>query len=126
MFYWASSAHELITIVKHLEPLVAELEEDEAARFRKAIDSLLNGLKESDQLLDDNREQLNSLLQGSEVRWWGTFDELVGGDTEFARGLRDLFWSGEDDEGVDDGDLERPIPSEQLADFAEFLAGYGY
>ena len=57
---------------------------------------------------DGNREQLNSLLQGSEVQWWGTFDALVGGSTEFARAVRDAFWSNEDDEGFDDGDSERP------------------
>jgi hypothetical protein len=127
MFYWANSAHELVTVIKHVEPFAGELEEKEAARFRQAVDSLLDGVNESDQLLTDgSREQLNSLLQGLEVRWWGTFDELVGSGTEFARELRDVFRSGEDDEGVDDGDLERPIPSERLADFVEFLAAYGY
>jgi hypothetical protein len=67
------------------------------------------GVKEPDKLRTDGaHEQLYSLLQGSELQWWGTFDELVGGSTEFARAVRDAFWSNEDDEGFDDGDPERP------------------
>jgi hypothetical protein len=114
-------------LIKHVEPIAAELEDDEAAQFHRTIANLLDGVKEPDKLCTDgNREQLNSLLQGSEVQWWGTFDELVGGSTEFARAVRDAFWSNEDDEGFDDGDSERPIRAARLADFVEFLAGYGF
>jgi hypothetical protein len=68
MFYWASGARELVTTIKHVEPFAAELEDREAACFQKAIDVLLNGVKESDQLLtDSNRKQLNTLLQDAGV-----------------------------------------------------------
>jgi hypothetical protein len=42
-----------------VEPIAAELEDDEAAHFRRAIASLLDGVKEPDKLCTDgNREQL--------------------------------------------------------------------
>jgi hypothetical protein len=64
--------------------------------------------------------QVNEALRGLvQLQWWGTFDELRSEDGEFARSVREFYWSMQDQEG------HRGIPESDADEFSESLWEYG-
>lgn len=72
------------------------------------------------------REKVNTAARGAfAIDWWGTFEELRGAGSEWARDLREKFreMSSEDSSGRPSADV---IQDAELDDFVEFVQSYGH
>ena len=59
------------------------------------------------------RQQINHAAGAYVIDWWGSFDELAQGETEFAQGIVEHFL---------DEEVPRSLRAEELDDFVEHLA----
>jgi hypothetical protein len=116
-----------------------------AARDGYVANDLINGLLADDddaiaevqrihgrataagQGLDDIAAALNAVTDDlATLTWWGRFEALCAGDSDFASGLRESWREMADDEETDDSDAaDRPISADEMEGFVEFLAEYG-
>lgn len=118
MFHWyASRAARLESIATDL-PLLMDEDDPEVTA---AIQSLA-----ADQAQDSDGPLLTSLqaqLQGlQEMIWIGTFDELRSSTAEWPREVRSEFRSQEEE----DADApDRPVASDELGAFVDFLREFG-
>lgn len=72
-------------------------------------------------ITEADRERLNSLTRGLvQIPWWGTFQELMTGDSSYARSVR--VWARSGDE---DSDPTRPFDPEELEEFRAAIQEYG-
>ena len=59
------------------------------------------------------------------IDWYGSFDELASGTTNFALQVRAHFWEFELEDVYAEADLREPIPNQRVSDFVKFIAEYG-
>jgi hypothetical protein len=128
-FAWFPTREELLEALVEAEPAVYVAPGDPAfeamrgglARVReKALGR--KGLSAS------LRDEANEVLRGEvQIGWWGTWEELVSGGSEFEKELRTWFRELVEDEDEDEEgrDLAAPITAEELQVFVEFIAEYG-
>jgi hypothetical protein len=77
--------------------------------------------------LGDVVTRLNELTSGySTIEWWGTFEQLCNSDGAFEAEFRENWRLDEREEEVETAVARRPISLEEMEDFIEFLAAYGY
>ena len=103
----------------------------EAADVRGIID----GFQAAEADPEETRAALNAALAGYvQVEWWGTLEELIGGDTAFGRRVRDSWrvntrpsHAPGDEDGMDADDEERgdPVPTEDVQAFVAYLGWFG-
>ena len=118
MFHWyASRAARLESIATDL-PLLMDEDDPE---LTTAIRNLA-----ADQAHDSDGKLLTSLhaqLQGlQEMIWIGTFDELRSSTAEWPREVRSEFRSQEEE---DADAMDRPVASDELGAFVDFLQEFG-
>jgi hypothetical protein len=115
VFTWFSTEKELIDYICECEPLIHHLETTDAKAFSEKVYQVM----EPDiELSDANLCKVNAL--GSDflcIDWWGSFDDLVSGKSNFAKELRSYFHDDESDES---------IAIDELDDFVEFIQHYGF
>ena len=123
LFFWFRDSSELLDSIAECEPAVyldpAEPEYHEvSARLAKIRDSA----RPADTLSVDLMSQLQDVLRGHAcIRWWGSLEDLISGDGEFEREVREDFHEGSDEREPDG----RVIEPEMVDDFVEFLRTYG-
>ena len=103
----------------------------EAAEVRGIVD----GFQAADADAEETRAALNAALAGRvQVEWWGTREELIGGDTAFGRRVRDSWrvntrpaHAPEDEDDMDADEEERgdPVPTEDVPAFVAYLGWFG-
>lgn len=113
VFMWFESLADLAAhIVNHL-PDDYDFDAEQLADYQASVTPLAQRLQTggfSPGLLDE----LNAAIKDNMViDWWGNFDELVAGDTEFARQLVSSF--------LGDKEVARPVVTDELDDFVEYL-----
>ena len=77
--------------------------------------------------LTNLRGQLNEMTgDDSALDWYGTFQQLLTSEAEFASEVRESFLYNQDDE--DDSEPTAPfaIPEGEIDDFVEYIHAYGY
>ncbi len=68
-------------------------------------------------------DRLNEALRNfSQIKWIGTFDDLLGGSHEYAR-LVPTEFRDSDEESTE---LSGPIDESELTNFKEFIALWGF
>ena len=120
MFFWFSSAEELAAYIREVEPQIYRLDESESEELRCAVEAPLQGLTAATDL-ESVPDQLNRAQDYFAIEWMGRFEELTGGDGEWAREVR--AESRSDDQEMDPG---RPLAPDEIPAFIEFVAAYGY
>jgi hypothetical protein len=112
-----------VALRKQWLPLVG-LEND--AEFLAWVESALHEPFHGDAGRKHKLEVLNAELAGLlQVRFWGSRDELLAGDSEFAKQIRVWFRRGADD--FDDEPIsDAPITPEERDAFIEQLPSYGW
>ena len=76
-------------------------------------------------LIDDETavSQLNSaLVSFSQFEWLGTFGDLLAGDHNYAKSVREEFWSMNDER---EAESSREIDAQATDEFKEFLSSWG-
>jgi hypothetical protein len=102
---------------------LAELEGDTALLAK--IESLLSAPFQGDADRKPKLDALNAELSGLvQVRFWGSLDELLAGDSAFAKEIRAWFRGPYDDEG--DVADDSPIGAEERQEFIDELRNYGW
>jgi hypothetical protein len=70
---------------------------------------------------DLGRDRLNAALEGyAQIEWWGTFGELLSGETPFAKNIRNWFWSNTGPRSE-----SSVISSGEAGRFSQLLQEYG-
>jgi len=118
VFCWFQDLAGLTTQLREIEPRVYDIEASGALNIYQAkLDPVLATIR-SDGLTEEARVELNNVVKDEFViDWWGTFDDLATGDSEFAKNAR-IDFRGQD---VDEDD---PLKDEELDPFVEFLTTY--
>ena len=115
IFMWFASPKELIDHICECDPIVHDLEADEAQSFAAKVREIVG---EPAELSDANLQKINEAAKEFLcIEWWGTFDELTDGDSELAKGIRE--WMRED--GSDS-----PVTDSEMDEFVELVQNYGY
>ncbi|NLS90879.1 MAG: hypothetical protein GXX96_01660 [Planctomycetaceae bacterium] len=120
-FCWFDRKEQLLEYVKthlvFLNPGPATMDPAKvAASVQETIERIETGMLD----MRADQAQVNLQLQSfSQIEWWGKFSELLDGDTEFARRVRQWF------RGSDDSEAPAPIVPEEEDRFAEELRSYG-
>jgi hypothetical protein len=118
MFFWFDSVEHLVRHLTEIEPRVFDLEpgvglEEYQAAVKPALDRVKKEAFSADLL-----EQLNEAIkEHSVVNWWGTFDQLLKGESEFTRNIIDRFLPEEREGGS--------VQAEEMDDFIEYLKTCG-
>ena len=75
-------------------------------------------------VLDETlRNKINEKLENIwEIEWWGHLDDLVSGDGDFAKGIRESFREGQDKES---SLTIEPITANERKAFLNYLASWG-
>ncbi len=124
MFCWFESREKMCDFIERYPLLLQssyEPEDDDKARIEEIELSVKASIKEfrssadkSEQVLEDLNCKLRRIEQ---IKWWGSFSDLLSGDHWFAKELRSR---------VMEGDGSSALPSELREEFIELLQGYGY
>ena len=124
MFCWFESRDKMCDFIERYPLLFQssyEPEDDDKARIddiersvRAAIEEFRRNADKCEKVLEDINRKLRRIEQ---IKWWGSFSELLSGDHWFAKELRSH---------VMEGDGSSALPEEQREEFVEFLQGYGY
>ena len=118
-FSWFSDLNEMVKHLIEVEPAVYDWSDEDAAPVRAQLAELLDGLK-AGQLTNELRSRVNGITKGFlKLDWWGTFEELTDGETEFAANLRSDF------RDFEENGAEGALTAAELDGFVAFLKEYG-
>lgn len=129
-FAWFSSQEDMYQAVAEYQTWVCP---GPVANDQDAVDAQVKAIMRSLQAGEVDgekaREQLNAALRGySQIEWWGTYGDLVRGESEFARQARASFRLTVSDQGSTDEDdpaIQQPLREDEQAEFSEWLGTYG-
>jgi hypothetical protein len=126
-FYWLEDPHEFLIWLKLAETKLYDVDEEDLPDLVGAIDAGIAALENNGgNLTQDMIEPINNASQGYFcIDWWGNFEELSSGATEFALTVRDSFWELQLEGAGSELERQAPIAPEQMDEFLEFLAEYG-
>lgn len=127
-FCWYDSKEEMLETL-HKHPFLfhsdrESSEEDEAEiNLANSVRSVLEKMGKGSISDSDALEQLNKLLARiDQIEWWGSFEDLVTGDSEYAKHVRDSF--GKLPKSVD---TSVPVAeSKELNEFISVLQEWGH
>ncbi len=117
VFSWFASMEELERHLRDVQPLSYSMDEDDIAEYKLSVNPLLEKLAKqglSESLMAEMNEAVSATYV---IDWWGTFDELKSGETEFACQVRGWFRDDEQETGV--------IQEDEIEDFVDFLTTCG-
>ncbi|MDR3613211.1 MAG: hypothetical protein P4L53_06575 [Candidatus Obscuribacterales bacterium] len=113
-FSWFDSKEELVNFLAKFPLLAHSLDTLDTERFTKAknfVESVT-----SDDFDQKAVDELNKINAGVEqIQWFGQLDDLLSGETEFAKGMRAFFSKSSE-----------KLAKSQIPEFAEFLRKWGH
>lgn len=127
VFNWFESLDALAEFLLNVEPAIFDIEGEDLDAYRAAATPILQQLK-SDGFSDELLAAFNDAVKDAiVVDWWGEFDELTAGETEFAQGIVSGFVDTDEDDEDDGEKLESALSlaPDQLDDFVEYLKTCG-
>lgn len=106
VFQWFESLDAMGRHLLEVEPRVHDLDDDELPAYQERLRPLIARLN-TEGLSDRLRDEINHALSDTlAIEWWGEFDELVAGHSEFARDIRSGFLDDESASSIESCDLE--------------------
>jgi len=125
LFRWSADASAAFSSYVNDELLAGLLDDDEDVMDE--VSEFHATMKAHGMGLGDVVTRLNELTSGySTIEWWGTFEQLCNSDGAFEAEFRENWRLDEREEEVETAVARRPISLEEMEDFIEFLAAYGY
>ena len=124
LFHWFRDSTELLDAIAECEPAVyldpAQTEYHEVSR---RLTEIRDSARPDDQLGAELMSQFQAVLKDmcACLSWWGSLSDLISGDGEFERRVREDFHEGFDEQEAD----SRSIEPERVDDFIDFLREYG-
>jgi len=112
VFLWFDTLDQIAEYLLEVQPEFYNMDEDDTAKYKAGLAPLLERLQRGG--IDDAlRREINCAAGVYVIDWWGSFDELAQGETEFAQGIVEPFL---------DEKVARSLRAEELDDFVEHLA----
>lgn len=126
-FIWFEDTQEFLVWLKLAEVKIYDVDGADRTNLVAAVDAAIAKLPQNDgELTPEVLEPIRQAAKGYFcVDWFGPFDQLVSGDTDFALQVRERFWESELEYEESEGALQAPIPAERVDEFLEFLSTYG-
>lgn len=122
MFLWFESPVEIAAYIRHVEPQIYQLDEDERGVLLAALEEPLNTLQAGTSDVETVRGAINAAAADHFViEWAGTFDELSAGDGEWACEFRASFR-----EACDKESSPEPISADEVEAFVGYISEYGF
>ncbi len=113
VFCWFESLDALADYLARYMPTVYDFDEEYTAEYLERVKPLLAQIPRQG-LTDELLASLNQAVEDDYViDWWGSFDELVKNETEFAYCITNGF--------QDEGEQGRPVQDEDMEDFIDYL-----
>lgn len=112
VFMWFDNLEQLAEYLLEVQPEFYDMDEDDSAEYKAELTPLLDRLQR-DGIDEALRKEINAAAGAYVIDWWGPFDELARGETDFAQGIVALFL---------DEETPRRLQAEELDDFVEHLA----
>ena len=124
MFCWFESRDKMCDFIERYPLLFQssyEAEDDDKARIEDielCVKAAVKEFRSSPDKTAEALEAINGKLRRIEqIKWWGSFSDLLSGDHWFAKELRSNLF---------ENDGNTAVPKERREEFIEFLQGYGY
>lgn len=127
VFSWFRSLDELAEFLLETEPAIYGIEDEDLASYRKAVSPVLERFS-TDGFTDELLAELNEAVKSDfTLEWWGRFDELVAGQSNFARNIVTGFLSQAEEwsEEQEDDPPVRALREDELDEFVEYLQTCG-
>ena len=122
MFFWFESPAEIAAYIRHVEPQIYQLDDDERDVLLAALEEPLDALQAGTTDLEAARRAINAAaVSHFVIEWADTFDELRGGDAEWAREFRSNFR-----EDCEEEPSAEPISADDVEAFVHHISEYGF
>lgn len=122
-FHWFTKRSTFEEYARHIGYFFPSRNPAENEERWHAINGVVNRWANGQISLPAARIELNRFLKGVlVVEWWGMLGELMESDTPFPAEIRAAYWS--ELNGTDVEDDSRPIPTESLEKFSEWVFSY--
>lgn len=116
VFQWFESLEALADHLVEGQAAIYEFEQQDVDVYRNAVSPIAERLKATG-FNDEILKELNAAVRSTYVvEWWGRFDELLAGKTEFSRGILN---------GYLDSSESQSVPEDEMDDFVEYLKTCG-
>ena len=116
LMFWHESIESLKHALLELHPTIYEVEGDELETYQTGLKIIFGNVKR-DEITEEMRIAMNENSKSwLTISWYGRFDELTHGDTEFAREVREFYREPDDHSSIENNEIE---------DFIEFLKTFG-
>lgn len=116
LMFWYETIESLKHSLLELHPAVYEIEADELVAYQNGLKSIFNEATD-DQITEEMLLAMNDNSKTwLEISWHGKFDELVHGESEFSKEVRENYREPDDDSIIENHEIE---------DFIEFLKTFG-
>jgi hypothetical protein len=116
LLFWHESIEAFKYALLELHPIIYDVEGDELDTYQIGLKEIFDNAT-SDEITE---EMLIAMNENSKtwlaISWYGKFDELTRGDTEFAKEVRESYRETDD---------YSPIENNEIEDFIEFLKTFG-
>ena len=126
-FFWVADAAELASFLRHGLPCLYGMTDDDSdvGQLHAADDGLNRAEDRADGVTPvEVMAAFGAAYEGyCSFDWAGTWEELCSSDDEFAAATREQFYEERDDDAGED--LTRPISSEDLPDFQDYISHWG-
>jgi len=120
MFSWFKDVDEMMEFLLNVEPKIFDIEGESLKDYTKTISEVEKKVK-SVGLNEELRSRISEyVFRDFEILWWGTFENLLKDEGDFAKERREGFLSDGEDEL-----LNYNIPEESLEEFIEYLKTCG-
>jgi hypothetical protein len=110
---WFKDIDEMADFILKIEPLIGDDEGEDLDECQRWIAPIVNDIRREG-LKESSRAEINAALGASQIEWWGTFDDLCSGRSDFARDTLERYFG-------DDEKIPSKIPDERLDEFIEWL-----
>jgi hypothetical protein len=112
---WFKDVDEMMEYLLKTEPIIWDYEGETLDHYTKNI-LKISGEAKSSGLNEELRVSANKLVASDfEIEWWGTFDELLKGEDEITKNIREEFLD------IEEGGSNSDIPDESIGAFIEWL-----
>lgn len=120
-FLWFKTKRAMLESIGEAEPAIYEVAEEDRILYHDRVIKLLDG-ESLDQLNDDLLNQINEAAKKFLlIGWWGSFDDLTAGKSDYAKQVRMDFH--EQSKDVED---DSHITETEMDDFISFIKEYRF
>jgi hypothetical protein len=119
VFLWFDTVPDLASNILDVEPVIHESTTEQFTTYQTQVAPLLENLDHA-AMTEDLRRKVNAAVKEFiTIEWWGSFNDLIAGDSEFAQTIREDFRESDDEPD------NSPVMETEIDEFVDFVLTYG-